>query len=437
MEITPFGNGTHSIAVGLKDLEEHLANPQYFYKLKGAIIAIHHGIETLLKDVLFQRNPVFILGEKCSIKQVIECYKNFYAATNNFLFGDEFTISPIDALVRTYDLRIGEINVPDYEALKDSYDKLNTLRNRLQHFAINTDGQAVIKILGILTPKFAHYIESCYKLPVLDNFMIPHMPMAGMEPLFERRESFSDALKRFNPNSINFIEQLRQTYDVLLRQAIDEFKGTIAYGSTFRFKIESRGNSLPSSSHPDIDMSGWINMSLIGFRNSTKGFAPDYDGNCYQVDRKIGPLTEKQIDEDTIEIEQRANFNVTVDVEHPDKVINLLAQQEYLKFLRGGKLSISVDVKYRAEIPCFKDTDMFGTGKLSELTGTINIDFSLGFFGENSGGSVRLVQALEINSKNSKLHARAFSKQNVDIQESLAIDLIFEGSGDINCKKIK
>ncbi|ENZ7892702.1 hypothetical protein ACG99Y_003708, partial [Klebsiella pneumoniae] len=64
MNLTPYMNGVHSLAEGLRYLNKFLENDDDPYLMKEVIIKIHHGMETLLKDILFQKNPVFLLVEK-------------------------------------------------------------------------------------------------------------------------------------------------------------------------------------------------------------------------------------------------------------------------------------------------------------------------------------------------------------------------------------
>lgn len=55
MNLTPYMNGVHSLAEGLRYLNKFLENDDDPYLMKEVIIKIHHGMETLLKDILFKR----------------------------------------------------------------------------------------------------------------------------------------------------------------------------------------------------------------------------------------------------------------------------------------------------------------------------------------------------------------------------------------------
>lgn len=53
MEITPYQNGIHSLTEGLRDLNSFLNKDTNPFKIKEVVIKIHHGLETLFKDILF------------------------------------------------------------------------------------------------------------------------------------------------------------------------------------------------------------------------------------------------------------------------------------------------------------------------------------------------------------------------------------------------
>ncbi len=53
MEIIPYQNGIHSLTEGLRDLNSFLNKDTNPFKMKEVVIKIHHGLETLFKDILF------------------------------------------------------------------------------------------------------------------------------------------------------------------------------------------------------------------------------------------------------------------------------------------------------------------------------------------------------------------------------------------------
>lgn len=163
MNLTPYMNGVHSLAEGLRYLNKFLENDDDPYLMKEVIIKIHHGMETLLKDILFQKNPVFLLVEKTSVSQILEYYKGFYEGKNEYLFDDAKTITPEETIKRLSDLKIiSGINSKDYQQLLESFKSLNADRNKIQHFAIKASPDGIIRSLANLIPGMFNVLKRYY-----------------------------------------------------------------------------------------------------------------------------------------------------------------------------------------------------------------------------------------------------------------------------------
>lgn len=405
MQISPFDNGSHSLAEGLKYLNEYLLDNAKQYSLKGAIINIHHGIETLLKDALFQRNPIFVLGEKTTIAQAIKRYKDFFENKNNYIFDDEFTINPTEALSRTKELRIGEIKERDYQALKNSFERLNTLRNQLQHFALRADPQFVIKIFGDLVPKAVKYISSCYTFDIGNRkILLPHYPLNGMQYLFQGGASLLPYLEKFYPDAGTLIDLLQSKYDVMLNEALNKFKEKTLPSTIQKIELDSHGTIGAPPYYPTIKLSGWINENFESHENSTESY-----GRFVHRPSSATYTASLNIDTPTLISTRESHFNNLMDhsislsceasVLDIPAFIALEEYNEYLEFLRDAKTTIIINIRFRgwaAEIDSNYRLD-----EVLDPEGEVIIKFTAGIFGDPTRKQeVTLKQEFKIDPKN-------------------------------------
>lgn len=436
MQISPFENGTHSLAEGLKYLNEYLLDNSKQYSLKGAIINIHHGIETLLKDALFQRNPVFILGGKATINQAISRYKDFFENKNNYIFDDEFTITPIDALARTKELRIGEIKERDYQALFNAFERLNTLRNQLQHFALRADPQFVIKIFGDLIPKAVRYITSCYTFEVGNQkFLLPHYPLPGMHFLFKGGSSLLPHLHKFYPESGTLIDLLQSKYDVMLNEALGKFKDRVFASILQKIEIDSHGSIGAPPYYPSIKLSGWINESFESHENSLEAygqFARRPSSATYTASINIDtPLLIETRDSHYSSL-MKHSITLTCEANALDipALIAIEDCSEHLEFLRDAKVSIAINIRFNGWAADIESS--YRLDEVLELEGTVIINFSAGIFGDTTKKKeVKLIQDFEINPNNTIIRFDGFGTSANFLNHRHSLSLKIEGRSDI------
>ena len=275
LDITPYKNGIHSLAEGLRCLQQFLETDDDPYLMKEVVLKIHHGLETLLKDLLFQRNPIFLLSEKTNISQILEYYKGFYEGKNNYLFDDAKTITPEDELNRIKDLKIVTgVSNKDFLQLSNSFKTLNAVRNQLQHFAINANPEEIIRVLGNLIPRTVALLKRCYSESGNNIYqpranLIPHQPLPGMENLFGTTYNMESDLNDIFPEAVSVINALETKYDSLLNEAIKRFKEVIIKKLKLSFKLRDHGNVGAPPYLPEITVSGWMNEKFESHRNSS------------------------------------------------------------------------------------------------------------------------------------------------------------------------
>jgi hypothetical protein len=276
MEITPYQNGIHSLAEGLRYLNSFLNEGTDPFKMKEVVIKIHHGLETLFKDILFQKNPIFLLDEKTTIKQVLECYQGFFEGKNSYLFDEAKTITPSDAIKRIKALRISSgMASKDFTHLTESFDTLNSLRNQLQHFALKANPDVIVRVLGNLVPRAITLLKQCYaedsSNPYLSRTQIvPHQALPGMAQLFTKSGTIEQDLNVLYSDASNVIATLEARYDVLLHEAIKKFEKAIFQAVKQTIKISDHGHVGAPPYMPSINLSGWLNEMLEPHRNASE-----------------------------------------------------------------------------------------------------------------------------------------------------------------------
>lgn len=437
MQISPFENGAHSMAEGLKYLAEYLADPAKQYSLKGAIISIHHGIETLLKDALFQRNPMFILDDKVTIGKAISRYKEFYELKNNYIFDDELTIKPSEALVRTKQLTIGQIKERDYQSMKTAFDRLNTLRNQLQHFALRVDPQSIIKLFGDLIPKAIRYITTCYTFDVGRNevYVLPHHPIRGMEHLFKGGDSLMPYLHKFYPDAEKLIDALQSKYDVMLNEAIEKFKNKTFSSIVQNLEIDSHGHIGAPPYYPSLKMDGWINEEFSSHENSVERYneyrfrisSATYTGTV-QIDEPI--VLEKNDGHYNTHISQKINCSFELTVLDITKLISLDECADYIEFLRDAKITVLVELRFQAWAADI-DTN-YRIDEILNPEGEVVIHFSSGLFGDPKREPViNLMQTIPLSAKNMLLRFDGFGSSGNFLNHRHSLSLKANGRSDI------
>src|SRR5690606_21114611 len=233
-----------------------------------------HGLETLLKDLLFQRNPIFLLVDKTTVSQILEFYKGFYEGKNSYLFDDAKTITPEETTSRIKDLKIiSGISGKDYQQLAASFKTLNAVRNQLQHFAIRANPDEIIRVLGNLVPRSVGILKAYYTnggrnphQPRVD--LVPHQPLPGMEQLFLQAHDIDRDLNSIYADATNVISQIEVKYDRLLNEAISKLQGTIANNLQLVFKLRDHGHVGAPPYLPEITLEGWLQERFEPHRNS-------------------------------------------------------------------------------------------------------------------------------------------------------------------------
>lgn len=445
MDLTPYNNGVHSLAEGMRCLHQFLENEQDPYLMKEVVIKVHHGLETLLKDLLFQRNPIFLLVDKTTVSQILEFYKGFYEGKNSYLFDDAKTITPEETISRIKDLKIiSGISGKDYHQLAASFKTLNAVRNQLQHFAIRANPDEIIRVLGNLVPRSVGILKAYYTnggrnphQPRVD--LVPHQPLPGMEQLFLQAHDIDRDLNSIYADATNVISQIEVKYDRLLNEAISKLQGTIANNLQLVFKLRDHGHVGAPPYLPEITLEGWLQERFEPHRNSmSAGF--------YRPDEQITAIYNASLDISQPEVMSRGedwhqdsitkldiSCESTIDV-LDSGVFDIPDLNEFLPFIKSPKLTLLLKIECTSS-GMFNDHH-FDIRNILELKGTLKVELTSSVFGDPEvKPSVIGIQELELNEQNTSLRFHAFVESNHKLRDHHSLEITVDDTADIVFEK--
>jgi len=142
-KITLLQNGVHSLERGFQRFDEYLREGDAFL-LKEAIMFIHHGIELLLKQLLAQANEFLIFSD---LRQVVRKQQQAKKQSVHLLDLEDppHTATYLDVIERVDAF----LDVPEFDAgLQKALRELNRWRNMLEHYAIEADREAILRLLA-------------------------------------------------------------------------------------------------------------------------------------------------------------------------------------------------------------------------------------------------------------------------------------------------
>lgn len=445
MDLTPYNNGVHSLAEGLRCLNQFLENEKDPYLMKEVVIKVHHGLETLLKDLLFQRNPIFLLVEKTSVSQILEFYKGFYEGKNNYLFDDAKTITPEETISRIKDLKIiSGISGKDYQQLTASFKTLNAVRNQLQHFAVKANPDEIIRVLGNLVPRAVAVLKAYYSSggrnpyqPRVD--LVPHQPLPGMEQLFVQAHNIDRDLNNIYADSTNVIGQIEAKYDRLLNEAITKLQGTISKNLQLVFKLRDHGHVGAPPYFPEIILEGWLREKFEPHRNSLST-------RFYRSDEQITGLYNASLDISDPQVISRGDewhqdsvtkLNIscesTIDV-LDSGIFDIPELNEFLPFIKSPKLNLLLKIDCTSS-GMFNEHH-FDIRNIVELEGTLKVELISSVFGDpDIKPSVSGVQELQLNKENTSLSFHAFVQSNHKLRDHHSLEIKVDAEADIAFEK--
>lgn len=445
MDITPYKNGIHSLAEGLNCLQQFLERDDDPYLMKEVVLKTHHGLETLLKDLLFQRNPVFLLVDRTTVSQILDFYKGFFDGKNSYLFDEAKTITPEETINRIKDLKIiSGISNKDFQQLANSFKTLNAVRNQLQHFAIKANPEEIIRVLGNLVPRTVSILKKYYESNGKNSHqprvnVIPHQALPGMEGLFGLAHNIDNDLNAIFPKATFVINQLEVKYDHLLNEAVKKLQGYVANNMKISFKLRDHGNVGAPPYLPEICLEGWLNDIFEPHRNSvsTRYYKADEEINAtYDSSLTIDQpeiLTTPENWSNDVQSKLRLRCESTIDVKS-NSFFNIPELNEYLPFIKTPTVTILMDINCTS-------TGMFNEHHydirtLNELTGILKIELSSSMFGDPAGKpSVFGIQTISLTPENTSIRFHAFVESNMKLRDHHSLDLSIESESAIEFKK--
>lgn len=148
-------NGVHSLWRGIESYEEYDRTHDMML-LKDAIMHLHHGIELLMKEILVQHSAYLIFED---LRDASKKQKRADELGIGIFFLDRpprtvtfaEAIGRVDAFVKPPELN---------NDLRANLDKLNRLRNQLEHYAIEADREEVTQLLAVIRDPLLDLFEA-------------------------------------------------------------------------------------------------------------------------------------------------------------------------------------------------------------------------------------------------------------------------------------
>lgn len=442
MEITPYKNGIHSLATGLKSLKEFLESGNDPYLMKEVIIKIHHGLETLFKDLLFQKNPIFILDEKTTTKEIISYYQGFFDGKNNYLFDEAKTISPTETIQRLVSLKIIDgLGKKSLSQLISSFELLNNVRNQLQHFAIKANPDSLVRVMGNLIPRSVLVLKNCYtpanNLPhQFRANIIPHNPLPGMEELFGHFRNIDADLNSIYSEACEVLSDLEHRYDVLLNEAIKKFKSSTVKQLPLTVKIRDHGHSGAPPYMPEINLQGWLNENFTPHRNGRENSFLFEKEPILAIYEGVTKIDQPQILENAndsygyTKCKTKIMITAKMSVLSPVGFFDIPNYEEYVSFIKMPEVSFLLEIECESE-GLFNDHH-FDISRVNSLSGKLAIDMSSMTFGDTEKiPTISAAQVIQLNSGNTSLRLHSFVESNKKLRNNYYLEIGIEENEDL------
>lgn len=157
-KITLKENGIHSLNKGLELFRKYnTSNIKNQFDLRDSILFIHNGIELLLKEILVNQVGEHIIFSKLDdslFKKISHSKKENISIFD--INNPPNTITFLQAIQRINAL-VEERKLD--ESLEESFEKLNSYRNNLQHYGINKTLDEIITILSPINIKISDFLN--------------------------------------------------------------------------------------------------------------------------------------------------------------------------------------------------------------------------------------------------------------------------------------
>lgn len=264
MEIDPRKNGIHSLAEALRAFKKFHKDLNDVFALKDSILRTHHALETLFKHILYQINPVLLVGEKIEVKKVIEGYNKWFNGEIATPLDRLWTVTLEGAINRLQELKLLKgLDESEYEVFFKAINELTHYRNRLQHLGLKADPERIGRILGSVIPRAIEVLEETYSYILQLRIGLPSkfgfLPSMTFSP---KSAAIMEDLCKILPEARDIVELLRYNYDGLIREAIQFFKGRSFNDQTLKLKIIDHGKVGAPPYMPNLTAEGFLNLNL-------------------------------------------------------------------------------------------------------------------------------------------------------------------------------
>ena len=156
MKIDLLDNGLHSLWRGIEAYES-AKTADDIWSFKDAIMFIHHGIELLMKQILANHSEYLVFDDLSDSTVSKQKQANKQGVGVFFLPKPPKSVTYLNA-IRRVEAFINPADLDD--DLVSALEKLNSLRNQIEHYAVDLEKQDVTKLLGKIHEPLLNLLDS-------------------------------------------------------------------------------------------------------------------------------------------------------------------------------------------------------------------------------------------------------------------------------------
>jgi hypothetical protein len=415
VEITPRENGIHSLAEGLRAFDDFHSNPEHKFALKDAILGSHHGLETLFKHLLSQYNPLFLVEDDVKMSQIVQATEKSKADDKTDLYDVIRTIGLEETVIRLRKLGLmASVDEREYRAFVGDLEALTAQRNRLQHFKLNADEDALGRLLGNTVPRGVDLIDSTQEeLKKLDDFF------RGDGPVMKD-------LVLYYPSAPTTLDLLRSEYDRLVKDAVIFFKGK-HFTVPLLLRVTDYGRVGASPYTPRFESTGFLEFKAEP-HGSIWGQNPEYSAVLYTPEPEMkGPAPKVGFVE--TEVKGAMQLDGSFHFEGASAFLKLAGAEQHISVIKRFDADLKINVNYEGR--AMMSSGSLDFRSLSKVEGTLNLTLHAFPRGYSEGEVLTAVYNSPVNHKNAPFSIHAFTSPPRTFSEGRYLEWRIEVMGEL------
>jgi hypothetical protein len=380
-------------------------------------------MEALFKYALFKIDPVLLLDKESKVKDILTSYENVYKLGEDSILESEKvnTITLRETVSRLHDLGLmeGVANQIEYDFFYKSVEKLDSYRNKLQHFGLKADPELLARILGAVIPRAIQIIEATYARVSSND-----MPYSSSLPTIKSQ------LTMIYPEWQTVYGILVNQYDELIQNAIRAFTKNTFKDLTLSFKVEDHGEVGAPPYLPEIKCEGFINFDMephmfLWSENPQERYLP-YTG-------KVTISKPTTIQRESHSSQSIGNGSIELSAQvylDTSKAMNVRGLENEISVLRKATVKIQANITYEAEVTAF--SVHYSIDKLTKVEGQLNVVLEILPMGSKSEKEEIIGEyKAELTESNNFIQLHAFREQDGSIRPNYVFEWKINAIGDL------